>query len=138
MATVLEKDIIRETSVKFDNREIQVTLTEKQTVFMKLKGMKSGGLEITIEDLYKQLKGDVPDDSPKTVVTNNDGENDGEELVDKFDLSDYKGDKTFLISLHDIRHAAMINTFDMNTKIKVDGFLVELINARRAFRDKKS
>lgn len=59
MATVLDKDLTRETTVKVDEREIQITLTENQTISMKLKGMKSGSVEIPIGDLYKQLKGDV-------------------------------------------------------------------------------
>lgn len=87
MATVLDKDIIRETTVKFDDREVQITLTDKQTIYMKLKGMKSGGLEISIEDLYRQLKGEPVEEKVEVEE-----EEEKEEPVNGLDLSDYKGD----------------------------------------------
>ena len=65
MATILDKDLTRETTVKVDDREIQITLTEGQTISMKLKGMKSGILEIPIEKLYHQLRGDGGGESVK-------------------------------------------------------------------------
>jgi hypothetical protein len=128
MATILDKDIIRETTVKFDDREVQITLTEKQTIFMKLKGMKSGGLEISIEDLYRQLKGE-------RVEENVDVEAEEDEPINGIDLSDYKGDKRYLISLHDIRHAFNVTPFELGVKGRVDEFLVNLINERK--KDKK-
>ena len=133
MATVLDKDIIRETTVKFDDREVQITLTDKQTIYMKLKGMKSGGLEISIEDLYRQLKGEPLEAVVEKKVEVED-EEEKEEPVNGVDLSGYKGDKKYLISLHDIRHAFNIKPFDMETKVKMDGFFVELINERKGHK----
>lgn len=125
MATILDKDITRETTVKFDEREVQVTLTDKQTIYMKLKGMKSGGLEISISDLYKQLKGE-PQEVEKAEV-----EEEEEVVTDGIDLSDYKGEKRYLISLHDIRHAFNVTPFELGVKTRVDEFLVNLINERK-------
>lgn len=127
MATILDKDITRETTVKFDEREVQITLTEKQTIYMKLKGMKSGGLEISISDLYKQLKGGVSQETVEQKVE----EEEKDEPINGIDLSGYKVDKKYLISLHDIRHAFNIKPIDMETKAKMDGFFVELINERK-------
>lgn len=55
MATKLEKDITRESLVIVDDKEIVVTLTADQTISMKLKGKRTGGVSISIEDLYSQL-----------------------------------------------------------------------------------
>jgi hypothetical protein len=126
MATVLDKDIIRETTVKFDDREVQITLTDKQTIYMKLKGMKSGGLEISISDLYRQLKGEPVEEKVEVEE-----EEEKEEPVNGLDLSDYKGDKRYLISLHDIRHAFNVTPFELGVKTRVDEFLVNLINERK-------
>lgn len=57
MATKLEKDITRESTVKVDDKEIIVTLTADQKISMKLKGKRTGGVEISIDKLYNQLTG---------------------------------------------------------------------------------
>lgn len=127
MATVLDKDLTRETSVKFDNREVLITLTNKQTIYMKLKGMKSGGLEIGIDELYRQLNGD---EGVSEGVS--EGISEGEEdKVNPMDLSAYKGESKYLISLHDIRHAFNIIPFEYDIKVRVDEFFVNLINERK-------
>lgn len=124
MATVLDKDITRETTVKIDDREIQITLTDKQTIFMKLKGMKTGGLEISILDLFNQLKGDEVKVEPTKEVEQS-------RYKGGIDLSSYKGDDRFLISLHDIRSYILVKPIDLNMKIKFEGLLVDLINERK-------
>lgn len=64
MATKLEKDITRESTVKDDDKEIMVTLTANQKISMKLKGKRSGAVEIGIDQLYAQLTGkDMGSDS---------------------------------------------------------------------------
>lgn len=125
MATILDKDITRETKVLVDGREIQVTLTEGQTISMKLKGMKTGAKEISIEALYNQLSGgevkvEVKTE-PKVEI----------DLRGRVDLSDYKGESKYLISLHDIRHAMLAKSIDMSAKIQFESFLVELIKERK-------
>lgn len=131
MATILDKDITRETTVKVDEREIQITLTEQQTISMKLKGMKSGAVEIPIGDLYKQLKGDVVE-APKggQSISVKHGEDDDKPIA-KNDLSSYKGDSRFLISIHDIRHAMLVTSMEYDVKMKFESFLVGLINERK-------
>jgi len=133
MATILDKDITRETTVKVDNREIQITLTDKQTISMKLKGLKSGEVEISIEELFKQLKGG---NAPVA-----DKEEDEVEETPKYtggiDLSSYKGEERYLISLHDIRHALNVKPTDMATRVFFDGFLAELIKERKERKGKK-
>lgn len=124
MATILDKDLVRESTVKVDGREILITLTDKQTISMKLKGMKSGEVEISIEELFKQLKGEAPskkveDDKPEVRYTGG------------IDLSSYKGQDRYLISLNDIRHAINVKPIDVKMKTVFDAFLVELINERK-------
>lgn len=64
MATKLEKDITRESTVKDEDKEIMVTLTANQKISMKLKGKRSGAVEIGIDQLYAQLTGkDIADDT---------------------------------------------------------------------------
>ena len=133
MATILDKDITRETTIKVEDREIQITLTEQQTISMKLKGMKSGSVEIPIGDLYHQLKGNVLD-APKgiqSISVKHEMEDENKPIA-KNDLSAYKGDSKYLISLHDIRHAMLITSMDYEVKLKFEAFLVGLINDRKA------
>ena len=124
MATILDKDITRETTVKVDEREIQITLTDRQTIFMKLKGMKTGGLEISIMDLFNQLKGGEVKSEPVKEVEHS-------RYKGGIDLSSYKGDDRFLISLHDIRSYVLVKDIDFDAKLKFESFLVDLINERK-------
>jgi hypothetical protein len=113
MATILDKDLVRESTIKVDDREILVTITADQTISMKLKGMKSGMVSISIEDLYKQLVGDKPSDmvsEPIKVKKANDSE---------------------MMSLHDIRHKSNVRGWDYQTTTKFDGFLNDLIQENK-------
>lgn len=66
MATKLEKDITRESTVMDGDKEIMVTLTADQKISMKLKGKRTGAVEIGIDQLYAQLTGkDMGTDEPK-------------------------------------------------------------------------
>ena len=111
MATVLDKDLTRETTVIVDDREVVLTLTEDQKIVMKLKGMKSGAVQISIEDLYKQLTGnsivdEATEDKPKR-----------------------KGkDDSMMLSLYDIRNKSAILDWDYSIKAKFDEFLTDLID----------
>ena len=129
MATILDKDITRESTVKVDNREIMITLTEDQKISMKLKGMKSGSVDISIGDLYHQLNGG---EKPKKILAfnNEDDDEDNKPMV-KNDLSSYKGDTKYLISIHEIRAAANVRDFDIETTVKFDTFLSDLIKERK-------
>lgn len=65
MATKLEKDITRESSVTIDGKEIMVTMTSDQTIDLKLKGLRKGGVSMSIEDLYNQLTGRAVEDQKR-------------------------------------------------------------------------
>ena len=58
MATILVKDVTRESELECNGRKIVVTLTKDQRVSMKLKGMKSGIVSIGLDELYAQLTGE--------------------------------------------------------------------------------
>jgi hypothetical protein len=58
MATVLEKKVVRESKAQRDDRNIVISLTEDQEISLKLKGLKSGEVTISINDLYNYLSGD--------------------------------------------------------------------------------
>ena len=125
--TILDKDISRETTVKVDEREIQITLTESQSISLKLKGMKSGAVEIGIGELYSQLKGGPS--APEVVA---------EKKVEvkrstsgTIDISSYKDDEKYLISLHEIRSSLLVSDMDLSTKHIFEKFMVGLINERK-------
>ena len=129
MATILDKDITRESTLKVDNREIMITLTEDQKISMKLKGMKSGSVDISIGDLYHQLNGG--EKPKKTLVFNNEDDDEDNKTILKNDLSSCKGDAKYLISIHEIRAAANVRDFDIETIVKFDTFLSDLIKERK-------
>lgn len=106
MATSLDKDITRVSTVTVDGREVLVTLTEDQTISLKLKGLKKGEVSISIQDLYNQLSGSkspASTDSPK------------------------RPSKEF-ISLYDLRSQIMISAnIDYPTKTVIEKIIVDLI-----------
>jgi hypothetical protein len=112
MATILDKDLTRESTVKITDREIQITITADQKVTMKLKGMKTGAVEISIEDLYKYLKGE---DEPKlkSIVT---------------DRVQKRQNNEPMISLYDLRSQLNIAAFDYPTTVKFDNIVKDLID----------
>ena len=55
MATVLKKDLVRETTELVDGKEIIVTLTVDQEIELKVKGTRGSGETIGIKELYEQL-----------------------------------------------------------------------------------
>jgi hypothetical protein len=121
MATILNSDLTRETTVKVDEREIQLTLTANQTIEMKLKGMKTGTVEVGIEALYHQLKGSSPAKAEASVKG---------APANAVDLSSYKGDPNLVMSISDIRSAIMISGMDLETTHKFESFLSNLIREK--------
>ena len=116
MATILDKDITRESTIKYDEREIQVTLTADQKISFKLKGMKSGVLSIGIEELYKQLSGN---DEP--VVEKPRG---GLVSIKKKD----NNDGSPMISLNRLRSMSLVTHMDFKVKLELEKVLCELLN----------
>ncbi len=126
MATSLDKDITRESSVKIDNREINVTLTSDQEIKLKLKGMKSGELTIKIEDLYNFLLNGGVESSASMAVEPSAQESKSLKIISNEDRD--KNDKDNpMINLHDLRSLNAISGFDIPTLTKLDGLLAELI-----------
>lgn len=122
MATILDKDIIRESTVKYDGREIQVTLTEDQQIFFKLKGMKSGILSISIEDLYKQLVGheDVPVSEAKPKATK------PVAFLNRTKSGEYDGGP--MIPLGRLRAMLLADKMELPMKMKIEENLSDLLN----------
>src|ERR1035437_4370481 len=89
MATKLDKELTRETSVKVNEREVILTLKEDQTINFKLKGMKSGHVGIGINELYEQLTCGVGSGSEKATTPS---------------ATSKVGNGNDVISLHDLRH----------------------------------
>lgn len=116
MATILERDIIRESTSKYDNREIVVTLTDKQKISFKLKGMKSGEVSISILELYKQLN-NIED---KGLIS----KTKFEKVVEpKFK----KSDENPMIDLYSLRTSAKVTRMDMSAKVELEKVICELI-----------
>jgi hypothetical protein len=114
MATILDKVLIRESTVKIGEREILITLTADQRISFRLKGMKSGVVSITIEELYKQLSGIDPIEEKEEMVS-----------VSESPFSNQDGKN--MISLNDLRSFSNISNLDYPTKAKFDSILKDLI-----------
>lgn len=123
MATVLDKDLVRESTVKVDGREILVTLTEKQGISMKLKGLKSGDVSISIEELYGQLTGTAKE--IEVIPT---------EVKPSKKLKKLDGDP--VINLLELRTHALVTKMDLKTKVELEGVICELIRQKiKIFED---
>lgn len=129
MATKLDKDLIRESTTKSDDREIVVTLSANQDIRLKLKGMKSGEVKITIEELYAQLTGKtILDDVDDVVISNKKSLS----IISGDDDEDDKPTKgAILIDLNDLRSMNAISTLDITTLGKFDGIIAELIKQKK-------
>lgn len=126
MATILDKDLVRETTIKVDNREILLTISSDQSIRMKLKGMKSGEVSIDILKLYNMLIGkseDELEESPKersSIVIINDDDDE-----DKHKRSGV------MIDLNDLRSHNAISTLDVPTLAKFDGIISEMLKHQK-------
>lgn len=109
MATILDKDITRESTIKVSDREIQVTLTDDQKITLKLKGMKSGIYSIDIGELYAQLAG-------------------VEEKAKELKIKRFKSTEEPMISLNRLKSLAMVTKMDLKIKIELNNVIRELIN----------
>ena len=59
MATKLDRDLTRETTLKANDKEIIITITKNQSILLKLKGERGKHYEINILDLFNDLS-DTP------------------------------------------------------------------------------
>jgi hypothetical protein len=122
MATKLEKNITRESTVQIDGRDVMVTLTADQEISFKLKGMRSGELKINIEDLYHQLAGTTPEGAKEEKPKNTGG------LAIRTDQPKAGSKNNPMISLHDLRSQNAISGLDVPTLAKFDGIIKNLID----------
>jgi hypothetical protein len=118
MATKLEKNIVRESTVTVDDREIMVTLTADQRISMKLKGMRTGEVTIDIKELWHQLNG-----------TDEDGnEEDSKGPISISNNQPKRGSKNNpMISLYDLRTYNAISALDYPTLVKFESIILNLI-----------
>lgn len=120
MATKLEKDVTRESTVLSDDRNIMVTITKNQEISFKLKGMKSGEVKISIEELYAQLTGAEYEAPKKSLEIKHD---EPAKTVKR-----KKGDPC--INLHDFRSAYLTAGKDeipYDTKVKLESITSNLL-----------
>lgn len=123
MVTTLNKDVTRESTVEHDGRLINVTLGADQKIKFKLKGMKSGGVEIDILELYHQLcgcEGETSEPEVKKSVTYTRKES------GRYVQPDPKVAKTVL---QDFRSQNAISGLDTETLVKFDMIVVNLLNS---------
>lgn len=117
MATSLDKDVVRETTVMVDGREVVITLSTNQDIRLKLKGMKSGEVKIPINDLYDQLTGKITEEEKPVQTAKS--------------LSVVREEKSTsdnpMISLYDLRSLSAVSGLDTPTIVKFDGIISDLI-----------
>jgi hypothetical protein len=107
MATVLSKDLVRETTEKRKDKEIVVTLTKDQEINLKLKGVRgSKGVNINIGELWDYLNDN--DYTPK------EGSNDNP-----------------MLSLYELRAAMAIADVPYNVTMSNDKTMVRLIEMKK-------
>jgi hypothetical protein len=122
MATKLNKDVQRESSVVVDDREIMVKLTADQKVSLKLKGLKSGEVSIDIEELWHQLNGTEPDSDGGSSSKS------GGPVTISNEQPKIGSKNNPLISLHDLRTYNAISALDYPTLVKFEGVIKNLID----------
>jgi hypothetical protein len=122
MATKLDKDITRESTITVNERNIIVTLTKEQTIRLKLKGMKSGEQTISIQELYDSLSGAHVYKTPPPAALEIDND---QETKTKKRGTDDKG----MISVHDLRSKVLISAnLSLETKVKLEAIIVQLLS----------
>lgn len=112
MATKLDKDVTRESSVVIDKRNILVSITSEQTIKLKPKGLRgnNGVVEIPIQKIWELLTGT--------------GESKKKETPKKQKVD---GD-SLMISLHDLRSQSAISGLPTNDIAKFDSIIKNLID----------
>ena len=111
MATILDKDVVRDTTVKIDGKVLQVTLSDKQEISFNIKGSKTT-VKITIDDLYKQLI--------------------GEKEVIKQVAEAVKEKSTYpMMNIIDFRALNAISNIDLKTKVHIDSVLALLVEKNK-------
>ena len=119
MATKLEKNLVRESTLMVDGKEILITITAEQTISLKLKGLRGhNGVSIGIAELWYKLNGTEPDTQPvkKSGAVN----------VSSTTSKPSKNDP--MISLYDIRTNNSISTLPYPVICQFESILKNLID----------
>ena len=124
MATKLEKDLTRETTILIDGKEIMITISSEQKINLKLKGNRKGNVEIPIETLYNQLTGR---DSEKQSLKK-------ENKTLSIKTNNKKDKESPMINLNELRSQNAISMLDLNTMCK---FVQIIKNTIDAMKDEK-
>ena len=124
MATILDKDLSRETRISVENKELLITLTETQEINLKLKGDKGVGVSISISDLYNQLVGKTKGGLQPAEV----------KVVKK--IKNLSGEP--VINLHELRSHNLVTKMDMKVKLTLESVICEMIKQQvKIFEDEK-
>lgn len=118
MATILDKDLTRESTVKSKDREIIVTLTADQRISLKLKGMKSGTVSIGIDELLNHLEGETPEPAKAKIQTK-------KSTATFFGPKD---ERNPVISLYALRAENAITHMPLENKLYLEKVLCDLLN----------
>ena len=113
MATILNKDLVRESTQEIGDKAMLVTIKADQSIDLKLKGVRGDGLNISLIDLWEYLGGEVTPEKGGVVAIKK--------------VAPKKGDNK-MISLYDLRNMNMISMLDLKTKVKLDGIIKEVID----------
>jgi hypothetical protein len=118
MATKLTKNLVRESLVKFKDREIMVTLTDDQKITLKEKGLKTGDVSVGILELFKKLKG-VSDEKPEGPVSVKGSQKKAESKTELEQI------------LNDIRSQNAISTASPQVISQLDGIISNMLKETR-------
>lgn len=123
MATKLDRELVRESTVLVDDKIIIVSIMPDQSIEMKLKGVRGGVLKISLLELFEYLGGIstpiVEEDAVDVPINGKGG-------LKATPVKKSK-DNEKMISLYDLRSENMISMLDLPTKVKFDAIIAELI-----------
>ncbi len=122
MATILDKDITRESTVTFADRLVLVTLTADQQISFKLKGMKSGTLSISIDEIYKQLAGVADADTSIKVEKQ-------KPLVIQHRVRGGEYDGGPMVPLNKLRSMVLTTKMDLPVKLELEAVICDMLRA---------
>jgi hypothetical protein len=114
MATKLDKEITRESTIVKDKRILLVSLTADQTIKFKPKGLRgnNGVIEVSLEDIFDQN-----DPSAKSIIKK-------EEKPKKVKVDS----SAPMISLHDLRSQSAISGLPTDLIAKFDGIIKNMLD----------
>jgi hypothetical protein len=147
MATILDKDLIRETTLKHNEREIVVTIGADQKFHFKLKGMKSGVVSIGIDEVYKQLIGETANNSGGLL---SEAIADGNAVIEEQSIFAKKQAKSHenkmaevskdnpMVPLYELRTKAAVSVMPVETHVLFEGIILDCIKTiQKPFIDKE-